>query len=296
MRDDEPVRILLVEDNTADVYLFRKALLGVGLNFELTVIEDGGKAIAFVRGEGGDAGSPVPDLVVLDLSLPKNDGIQVLEAIRATKRFANVPVVIASSSPSPPARLKDKDLQVVRYIMKPPDLEGFLRIGNALRGSLLQSKAGNAERRGTSGMANTTTETNEEPKPLRILVVEDNAGDVYLLEKTLQNRHLRYELIRYIDGEQAIRALQQDDSVIPDLILVDLNLPRRAGFDVLQAIRSKPSMVGVPLGVLTSSDAAKDRHRVALTGRGERYIHKPAMLDEFLDQVGQAIEELLAKK
>jgi hypothetical protein len=55
-------------------------------------------------------------------------------------------------------------------------------------------------------------------------------------------------------------------------------------------------MVGVPIGVLTSSDAAKDRHRVALTGRGERYIHKPPMLEEFIDQVGQAIEDLLTKK
>lgn len=145
-------------------------------------------------------------------------------------------------------------------------------------------------------MANPSTETKDRPKPIRILVVEDNAGDVYLLEKALQNRQLRYELIRYIDGEQAIRALQQDDSVLPDLILVDLNLPRREGFDVLQTIRSKPAMVGVPVGVLTSSDAAKDRHRVALAGRGERYIHKPSMLDEFLDQVGQAIEEMLAKK
>ena len=93
MRDDEPVRILLVEDNTADVYLFRKALLGAELNFDLTVIEDGGRAISFARDEGEYAGSPVPDLFVLDLSLPKNDGIQVLEAIRAKKRFANVPVV-----------------------------------------------------------------------------------------------------------------------------------------------------------------------------------------------------------
>ncbi len=148
----------------------------------------------------------------------------------------------------------------------------------------------------TSSMANRATKTKDGPKPIRILVVEDNPGDVYLLEKTLQNRQLPYELIRYIDGEQAIRALQEDDSVLPDLILVDLNLPRREGFEVLQTIRSKPSMVGVPVGVLTSSDAAKDRHRVALTGRGERYIHKPSMLDEFLDQVGQAIEEMLAKK
>jgi len=146
MWDDEPVRILLVEDNPADVYLFRKALLGVELNFELTVIEDGGRAIAFVRGEGEYAGSPVPDLVVLDLSLPKDDGMQVLETIRATKRFANAPVVITSSSPSPPARLQDEHLQVVRYIMKPPDLKDFLRIGSALKGILLQSKARSAER------------------------------------------------------------------------------------------------------------------------------------------------------
>jgi CheY-like chemotaxis protein len=145
-------------------------------------------------------------------------------------------------------------------------------------------------------MANPTTKTKHGSRPIRILLIEDNAGDVYLLEKTLQNRRLPYELIRYIDGEQAIRALQEADSDIPDLILVDLNLPRREGFDVLQTIRSKPGMVGVPVGVLTSSDAAKDRHRVALTGRGERYIHKPPVLEEFLDQVGQAIEEMLAKK
>jgi CheY-like chemotaxis protein len=144
MGDDVPVRILLVEDNTADVYLFRKALLGAQLSFELTVVEDGSRAIAFVRGEGEYAGSPVPDLAVLDLSLPKNDGIQVLEAIRATTRFANVPVVITSSSPLPPARLEEEHLQVACYIMKPPDLEDFLRIGTALKAILLQSKADNA--------------------------------------------------------------------------------------------------------------------------------------------------------
>lgn len=144
-------------------------------------------------------------------------------------------------------------------------------------------------------MANPTTKKEPGAKPIRILLVEDNAGDVYLLEKTLQNRQLGYELTRYIDGEQAIVALQKDDCIVPDLIVLDLNLPRREGFDVLQTIRSKPSMVGVPIGILTSSDAAKDRHRIALTG-GERYIHKPPMLEDFLDQVGQAIEDLLARK
>ena len=128
---DRPVRILLVEDNEADVYLFRKALAGAELNFELTVIEDGGRAMAFVHGEGEFSGEPVPDLAVLDISLPKNDGIQVLEAIRSDERFADMPVIVTSSSPQPPARLKEEILRVARYIPKPADLEGFLQIGGS---------------------------------------------------------------------------------------------------------------------------------------------------------------------
>jgi len=132
----------------------------------------------------------------------------------------------------------------------------------------------------------------KQKKPaVRIVLVEDNAGDVYLLEKALQSRNIVYELIRYEDGDQAVLALSED--LEPDLILVDLNLPRRDGFDVLAAIRRTPRLVGVPVGVLTSSDAARDRHRIALTGV-ERYIHKPPTLDEFIDKVGKTIAELLA--
>ena len=144
-------------------------------------------------------------------------------------------------------------------------------------------------------MAIPTTKKGNVPKPFSVLLIEDNDGDVYLLEKTLKSCSLSYELIRHTDGEQATHALQKDDCIVPDLIILDLNLPRRGGFDVLQTIRGKPAMVGVPIGILTSSDAKQDRHRIALTG-GERYIHKPPMLDDFLEQVGQAIEELLAKK
>lgn len=126
---------------------------------------------------------------------------------------------------------------------------------------------------------------------MRIVLVEDNAGDVYLLEKSLHHRNIVYELIRYEDGEQAVRGISEN--LAPDLILVDLNLPRRDGFDVLAAVRQTPRLVGVPVGVLTSSDAAKDRHRIALSGV-ERYIHKPPTLEEFIDEVGKAVEELLA--
>jgi CheY-like chemotaxis protein len=136
----DTVRILLVEDNAADVYLFRKALQSAGLNFELTVIDDGGAAMAFIHGEGKHSGTPVPDIAVLDFSLPKNDGLQVLEALRKSERFADMPVIITSSSAKPPASLS-QNLRVARYIMKPPDLEDFLQIGVAVKEIVLQNEA-----------------------------------------------------------------------------------------------------------------------------------------------------------
>jgi CheY-like chemotaxis protein len=128
---------------------------------------------------------------------------------------------------------------------------------------------------------------------VRIILVEDNPADMHLLEKTLKSRQLSYRITRYEDGEEAIQALPTWDALPPDLILLDLNLPRLEGFDVLSRVRQRPALVGVPIGILTSSEAAKDRHRVALMG-AERYIHKPPFLEQFLKEVGDAIEGLLA--
>ena len=136
----EPFRIMLVEDNDADVYLFRMALENAGLNFELIVFDDGALALAFVRREGSYADTSVPDLAVLDLNLPKKGGEEVLEAIRASQRFTNLPVVITSSSTSPRDQTKVRNLGIERYLRKPPDLADFLEIGLVLKQILLESK------------------------------------------------------------------------------------------------------------------------------------------------------------
>jgi CheY-like chemotaxis protein len=123
-------------------------------------------------------------------------------------------------------------------------------------------------------------------------VIEDNPADIFLLEKALKSRDMVYELETFHDGEAAIKGLAERNRSLPDLILIDLNLPRRDGFEVLTAIRGHPSLSGVPLAILTSSEDAKDKHRIALIG-GERYIHKPPILEDFIEQVGSAIVALL---
>jgi CheY-like chemotaxis protein len=141
-----------------------------------------------------------------------------------------------------------------------------------------------------------------ESRKFHILLVEDNDADVYLLRKALQQAGLGFELTIIDNGADALDFVRDPSKYskiptpdLPDLILLDLNLPRRDGFEVLSAIRGRPSLVGVPIGILTSSEAAKDRHRVTLLG-AERYIHKPLTLEEFIDQVGSAVVELLLAK
>lgn len=133
----EPIRILLVEDNVADVYLFRKALLGASLDFELTIFEDGAEALAFVRGEGKYVDNPIPHLAVLDLNLPKNDGLQVLQAMRQSERYAKVPVVVTSSAAT--MQPLPEQLRIARYIPKPADLDEFLQIGPVLKKIVYES-------------------------------------------------------------------------------------------------------------------------------------------------------------
>jgi CheY-like chemotaxis protein len=127
--DGRTVRLLVVEDNPADVELLRYALGSAELACDLTVIDNGGDALAFFQQRGKYADMPAPDLAILDLNLPKYDGIEILEAMRANRAFAQVPVAVMSSSSSPRDRARIEAFHIVRYITKPADLDEYLRIG-----------------------------------------------------------------------------------------------------------------------------------------------------------------------
>ena len=92
---------MVVEDNASDVDLLKLAMKNEGLECKLTVVEDGGDALDLVRQRGKYGGVPPPDLMLLDLSLPKNDGPEILEALRANPVFADLKVAMLSSSSSP---------------------------------------------------------------------------------------------------------------------------------------------------------------------------------------------------
>ena len=140
--DPNAFHILLVEDNAADIYLFRQALERAGLTFELTVIKDGGDALAFAKSDEKRREGRVPDLIVLDLNLPKIGGCEVLEALRQNADLSNLMVAVMTSSEASRDYEKCVELGVSRYITKPLGLEEFLQIGEIVKQVLLESMPG----------------------------------------------------------------------------------------------------------------------------------------------------------
>jgi CheY-like chemotaxis protein len=132
-------RILLIEDNPGDVDLLRLALKTASFDCDLTVLDDGGEAMAMVHGLGKYANLPAPDLVILDLNVPKNDGIEIVASMRRTVLFRDTLVVILSSSSSPRDYAKLESFRIARYITKPPDLDEFLSIGAQLKKLVYQN-------------------------------------------------------------------------------------------------------------------------------------------------------------
>lgn len=123
-----PVEILLVEDNPGDVRLTREALRDGKVRNNLNVASDGVEALAFLRREGQYASAPRPDLILLDLNLPRKDGREVLAEIKADDRFRRIPVVVLTTSHAEQDVLKSYDLHVNCYITKPIDLDQFITV------------------------------------------------------------------------------------------------------------------------------------------------------------------------
>jgi CheY-like chemotaxis protein len=128
-----PVEILLVEDNPGDVDLARVALEKSKIHNTLNVVEDGEAAMAYLRQEGRYADAVRPDLVLLDLNLPRKDGREVLAEIKGDEKFRRIPVVILTTSKAEEDVLRSYDLHANCYITKPIDLSQFMKVVKSIQ-------------------------------------------------------------------------------------------------------------------------------------------------------------------
>jgi two-component system, chemotaxis family, response regulator Rcp1 len=128
-----------------------------------------------------------------------------------------------------------------------------------------------------------------EGAPIEILLVEDNAADVRLTKEALQEGKVRNNLTVARDGEEALEILRRPAAVRPDLILLDLNLPRKDGREVLATLKADPSLKHIPVVVLTTSSAEVDILK-SYQLHANCYITKPVDLEQFVNVV-RSIDE-----
>jgi DNA-binding response OmpR family regulator len=130
-----------------------------------------------------------------------------------------------------------------------------------------------------------------------LLLAEDNPADVMLVGRAMEANHVPVKLLVVEDGEEALKFIDQIDSdptmSCPSLLVLDLNLPRQSGADILRRARASKRLKNVPVVIFTSSDAPKDRETVARLG-ADRYFLKPTYYEDFL-KLGGVINELLSR-
>jgi len=127
------IEILLVEDNHGDIRLTQEAMKDVKMRNNLNVVEDGVKAMAFLRREGEYANAPRPDLILLDLNLPMKDGREVLAEIKADVNLKRIPVVILTTSQAEEDLERTYDNHANCYITKPVDLDQFIHVVKSIQ-------------------------------------------------------------------------------------------------------------------------------------------------------------------
>ncbi len=133
LEDLNLLNILLAEDNRGDVLLVQQALAEHHIHHQLHVVRDGEQAIRFIEQMGKSGGSPCPDLLLLDLNLPKVEGQQVLTEFRKHPKCAHTPVIVVSSSDAPRDKARIGELGVSRYFRKPSELDDFMKLGAVVR-------------------------------------------------------------------------------------------------------------------------------------------------------------------
>ena len=128
-----PIQVLIVEDNQADVHLTVTALRDAIIAYEIHVVGDGEQAIGFLKREGAYASAPRPDLILLDLNLPKKDGFQLLAEMKVDPELKTVPVIVVSGSDRESDIARAYSLQVAAYLVKPLNVDDYFSAIRAVK-------------------------------------------------------------------------------------------------------------------------------------------------------------------
>jgi CheY-like chemotaxis protein len=257
--------ILLVDDREDDVIFFRRAFKSADLHHSITHVRDGDEAIKYLSRQApytDDAVYPVPDVVVLDLKMPKKDGFEVLQWLRDENRLKPAPVVVLTSSDRDDDKKRAKELGAGSYYTKPVDFTKLVGVAKDINRRWLTRR-----------------------KDLWLLIVDDDENDRFLLEHAFRKLNVGYRIQPLQNGSEAL-ALIKGEGVyadrkaypFPSFILTDLKMPGGDGFEILSYLKQHPEILIVPVVMLSGSDDPDDVRQAYSLGASS-FIVKPHGVD-----------------
>jgi CheY-like chemotaxis protein len=259
-------KILIIEDNEFLGEIVLNKLLKSG--YDVKLAEDGELGLKEIR-------ESAPDLVLLDIVLPKMNGYEVLEACQQDEKLSEIPIVVVSNSGEPVEIERVLQLGAKDYLVKANfDPDEVLQMVARVLGKGEEKKADEKVKVETPVVS---TKENEEPK---ILVVED---DDFLRDLMAIKLSKKIHSIFYAsDGEKAIELTQKEK---PDLILLDLILPGMGGFEVLEKIKSDPSVRDIPVIILSNLGGEEKIEKGRELGAEDFLVKANFSIDEIIDKM-----------
>lgn len=301
----QQLQILLAEDNYPDALYFRQLMDRTGVPHELHVCEDGDEVLTYLL-DVAELKRVSPDIVLLDINLPKRSGLEVLENIRINPKLCHLPVVIISGSDDPDDLKKTNELRA-SYIQKPADLgklcsvisvleHAYFVIDNAAEKSDTQQHDNRSSEQGESDAKNEPRREMSDTD-FTLLLVEDNPHDTRLVQELLRrSTDTTFEVVAVSTLSDAIRTARERDF---DVCATDLGLPDSIGLGGF--LKLQASIPDVPIVITTGSDEQELGREAVLRG-AQDYIVKNAQNygELFVRSLKYAIHrkraELLAKR
>ena len=263
-----PIDILLVDDSPADVWLTRDALSRARLDSNVMAAHDGAEALAMLR-----RGPTRPDLILLDLNMPRMDGREFLAEIKADTELKMIPVIVLTTSDAERDASTCYRSQCGCYITKPVTIDEFNHVieqVSAFWGAVVRLPARTeaamdpAERAGNAGGSPSfhTGRRAAESRPVDVLLIEDQSTHAMIIEEALSAAGVPARLQRAVDGCEALAMLRREGKFAavprPDMILLDVIMPRKSGHEVLAEVKQDDDLKSIPIVVLSSADGQVD--------------------------------------
>ncbi len=270
IKTDKALKILVVEDSLVTRKVITRTLIANG--YETFEAKNAFEALSGIE-------EKKPNMILLDIILPGKDGYEILEEIRQKPMFEKTPVIMLTSRDGLFDKLKGKVSSADEYLTKPFQPDELLTVVrkhfSIARGDILSDNTATIDQESvTEEEIPATNELNA-----KILIVEDSLVTRKVIARTLIARG--YEVFEAKNSFEALAGIEQKK---PDLILLDIILPGKDGFEILEEIKQKPMFEETPVVMLTSRDGLFDKLKGKVSGANE-YLTKPFQPDELLTVV-----------